>query len=331
MIAPQNETFETISDAIIYVFRHEQTSLLSLDRICEVLNNSNLFIILKKQLVPCSSIARRRVSSTLSSSDLFVRAGAPRACLWAIRPNNPLFVSNNSISSSLEQMLTTNGPMTLAQFVETTELSGANLQLFERFLTEHTADYTCAEDGTYWFTGQPRPPRKNFDSISLALVFAFESFPNGASVEELHWYLCLSTVCETKRITRRCVSRELSRRQDLFSHLSRARYILIANANRQQQNPQPFVPSSVNAVQNPQIEKDNFTFLIQLPQQNSPQSAPNEYSIDTLQSDTDFTSLHLQSGFHDFDDHQLRLEPAYENDIFDPVSFFSNDFHFSFE
>jgi hypothetical protein len=45
--------------------------------------------------------------------------------------------SDNQISASIEQMLTTHGPMTIQQFVETTDLSAANELLFERVLTEN--------------------------------------------------------------------------------------------------------------------------------------------------------------------------------------------------
>lgn len=222
------QQFESLNEAITYAFRHEQTSLLSLDRICEVLQNPKFYFNSKNQgLLPCSSITRRRISSVLSTSELFVRAGPPRTCLWAIRPHNPLFISDQAILASIEQMLTANGPMTIEQFINTTQLSGADANLYNRFLSEHAVEFTKEEDGTYWFTGQPRPQHNDFESISHALVYAFNEFPQGASVEELHWYLCLSTVGGVKEITRRCVSRELSRRTDLFSHLSRARYILL--------------------------------------------------------------------------------------------------------
>ena len=196
--------FESLNDVLTYVFRQEQTSMLSLDRICEVLQQPNLFLNSRSTgLVPCSTISRRRISSVLSSSDFFVRAGPLRTCLWAIRPHNPLFLSNGSISSSIEQMLTSNGPLTLEQFVEFTELSGADIQLFEKFLDEHKKEFSLLENGTYWFTGQKPPQHKDYENISKALVDAFSNFPLGASVEELHWYLCLSTVAGSKKISRR--------------------------------------------------------------------------------------------------------------------------------
>jgi hypothetical protein len=42
------QAFDTLSDAIIYAFRQEQTSLLSLDRICQVIQSPNLYLNTKK-------------------------------------------------------------------------------------------------------------------------------------------------------------------------------------------------------------------------------------------------------------------------------------------
>jgi hypothetical protein len=306
--APVDQVFETLSDAIIHAFRQEQTSLLSLDKICEIIQSPNIFLNAKKDgVVPGSTIIRRRISSTLSSSVLFVRAGPPRACLWAIRPNNPLFLSDGVISSSIEQMLTNTGPMTLEQFAQTTQLNGADIPLFERFLTEHSSEFVRHPDNTYWFTGQPRPIQRDFESISHALVFALSLFPEGASVEELTWYLCLSTVNTFKTITRRNVSRELSRRTDLFDHLARARYTL--SANRSVENRQ------AASEKNRQFEiaplptpAAVYPFFAPLPQSPPPQQ-PQE------------TILHL---------HQ-QPSTGGEDEDFDPFSFFGHDFHFAFE
>lgn len=227
-----DHTFETLCDAITYAFRAEQTSLLSLDKICEVLERPSLFLNSKSQgLIPCSTVTRRRISSTLSSSDLFIRAGPPRTCLWAIRPNNPSFISNGAIASSIEQMLVANGPMRTEEFVEKTDLTGAHLPLFERFLNEHPDEFTQQSDGLWWFAGQPRPERRDFGNLTQAITSVFDCITE-ATVEEIHWRLCLSTV-GGKMITRRSISRELSRRQDLFIHLSRAKYALRAQPQRQ--------------------------------------------------------------------------------------------------
>jgi hypothetical protein len=74
----------------------------------------------------------------------------------------------------------------------------------------------------------------NFESMGHALLWASTEFPDGASVEEMHWLLCLSTVGGAKRITRRSISRELSRRTDLFVHTGRARYVLVKGAEAPQ-------------------------------------------------------------------------------------------------
>jgi hypothetical protein len=129
------------------------------------------------------------------------------------------------ISASIEQMLTAHGPLTSEQFACLTDLPGLDIGVFDRFFEERSVDYACHEDGTWWFAGRKRPTRVEYDSMGQALLCAFAEFPNGAAVEDLHWLLCLSTVGRNKAITRRRVSRELSRRTDLFAHVSRAKYI----------------------------------------------------------------------------------------------------------
>jgi hypothetical protein len=298
------QVFDAVSDAIVYAFQHEQTSLLSLDRICEVVQCPSLFLNAKKDgLIPCSTIVRRRISSTLSSCALFIRAGPPRTCLWAIRPNNPLFLSDSVISSSIEQMLTNSGPMTLEQFTQSTQLNGTDVGLFERFLAEHATEFARHSDDTYWFTGQPRPIQRDFESISHALVFALSAFPEGASVEELTWYLCLSTVNTVRTITRRNVSRELSRRTDLFDHLARARYRLFER---------PLVDLADGKAVHAEEAPPPPPFQVPVPQMPSPVPYP-------------FFTAPLPE-----------LSPPKpplptDDDDFDPFAFFGHDFQFAFE
>ena len=220
--------FSSLMEALTYAFREEGVSMLPLDRICEVLQDPRLYIRSRDgQVMPCSTIPRRRISSVLSGSELFVRAGPPRGTYWALRPQNPGFYTDGQISASIEQMLTNFGPMSLKQFVEATELSDADSEVFERFLNEHSNIFECGSDGLYWFAGHERPVTMEFRSISQALVYALEYLGDGSTVESLHWLLCMATVTGGKQITRRNVSRELSRRTDLFVHLSRARYGLV--------------------------------------------------------------------------------------------------------
>lgn len=203
--------------------------MLSLDQICEVLQTPGLYIKMKKHgIVPCSTVTRRKISSVLSFSDLFIRTGSPRVAMWGIALHNPQFLSNSVISASVEEMLIQNGPSTLEYFVDQTQLNGADIQLFQTFLTEHEFEFAKGEDGRYWFANQPRPVLMDFKSICKGLIHALETvFVSGASIEELHWYLCLATVNNAKCFTRRCISRELNRRGRLFTRLSRARYTLV--------------------------------------------------------------------------------------------------------
>jgi hypothetical protein len=218
--------FDALNEAIVYAFKVEQTTLLNLDRICGVLSLPHLHLKNRAESpIPCSTITRRRISSTLSSSDIFCRAGPPRTCLWSIRSQHALFLSDAAIAASIEQLLSIHGPLALNQLACLTDLSGVDMGLFEHFFDARPDSYACADDGTWWFTEKKRPIRADYESMGQALLRAFTEFPNGATVEDLHWLLCLSTVGGNKAITRRRVSRELSRRTDLFVHVSRAKYI----------------------------------------------------------------------------------------------------------
>ncbi|OHS97475.1 hypothetical protein TRFO_36339 [Tritrichomonas foetus] len=287
--------------------------MLSLERICEVVQSPELRLKKAGGYIDCSTISRRRISSALSSSELFVRAGAPRTCLWAIRPNNPLLISDGQISASIEQMLTTNGPMSLEQFVQATDLSGCDAKLFERFLNDHSNEFTVsAEDGKYWFTGQKRPTVNYFDNICQALVYAFQhAFPRGACVEELHWFLCLSIVGGHKTISRRNVSRELSRRTDLFMHLSRARYTLLATQGTRRAHSLPNgvkVPTNFDDPSNfntsiPTATHQNICPLFDNVQpdnlSNFPPLPPTSTSFPNMQNIPNYQAYEQESADHD--------------------------------
>ena len=325
MEAPE-AVFETISDAITYAFRREQTSLLSLDRICHTLMRPGLYLHHKDSApIPCSSLTRRRISSTLSSSEIFVRAGPPRTCVWALRPSNPLFLSDGAISSSIENILTNHGPLTLERIAELADLKGADVSIYEHFLNEHAESYERDPDGTYWFAGQKRPTEKTYDSISQALVSAFSEFPDGATVEQLHWFLCLSNVGGTKAITRRSVSRELSRRHDLFTHCARARYSLIKTRVMNPVVPKPaFTHEAPPPVHTFHIEAPRpvETFHVEVPPFHGDAPQPVPALAPTFQ----FAPMPV-----------LDMSPvevhrtAHEDEDFNPFSFFGNDFQFAYE
>lgn len=221
-------TYSTLTEVILAVFQHEQTSLLSLDKICEEVNSPDLRLDNGKSApVPCTSISRRRISSILSSSELFIRAGPPRSCIWALRPQNPLFLSNGALASAIEQTLTENGPLLIEEFVTLTGLAGSNESVFQHFFLSHPDEYSMDTENRWWFANQPHPVRRQFDNVVVAIVHALNVLGPETSIEEIHWYLCLATTDGNKKISRRKISRELSRRADLFKHISRAKYSLI--------------------------------------------------------------------------------------------------------
>lgn len=222
------ERFSTLTEAITSVFKDEGTSLLSLDKICQALSNPDWVISMGNNGdIPTSSISRRRISSILSSSDLFVRAGPPRSCMWALQPQNPLFSNDSALLTHIEQVMTEHGPITTDEIVTFSELPEANESNINEFLTSHPQNFTLHPNNRWWFANQPYPLEYRFDSVIGALLFAFETLNRDASIEELNWFLCLSVDGKNQKISRRKISRELSRRPDLFSHISRAKYSLI--------------------------------------------------------------------------------------------------------
>lgn len=379
------EQYSTLTEAITAVFHKEETSLLSLDKICQVLQSPNFFLSSSSGMTPCSSISRRRISSILSSSDVFVRAGPPRSCMWALRPSNPLFLSDGAILSCISTILAENGPLTAESIVEKGDLSGATVQIIRDFLESHQSEYsicckttdeyyyyitkTTEEEGNkkegddvWWFTGQPLPHRMEFESVISALLKAFEILNRDASIEEVSWVLCLSTLSQNKKISRRKISRELSRRPDLFQHISRAKYSLIKYPSQ----PQQFIinctslnkisnPLSSLSFKNPSIASDSSNSLfggqpnIINPPQNfyfQPTFQPAPTAPPSLES-TQQSSIDVSSNFEfmsevppkfeltsDFSHpiNQCETPPIINpNDFFDPVEFFSIGFSGTYE
>ncbi|OHT04163.1 hypothetical protein TRFO_06495 [Tritrichomonas foetus] len=248
--------FSTLTEAITYVFQKESVKVLSLDRICQGLAQPNLFLQTSSGLASCDTISRRRVSSILSSSDLFVRAGPPRSCMWALKPSNPLCLSDGALLSCINTILTENGPLSAEGIIQHGDLTGATPEIIFDFLTEHS-EYHHYENDTWWFTNQPIPERWEFDSVVAALTASFQVLQHEASIEELNWLLCQSTLPQGKKISRRKISRELSRRPDLFQHISRAKYAPTMNDKNLQSPPKPAMqypkPLISSTVISPQI------------------------------------------------------------------------------
>ena len=273
-------TYGTLTEVILAVFQHEQTSILSLDKICQDVASPDLKLDNGKGIpVPCTTISRRRISSILSSSEFFIRAGAPRSCQWALRPQNPLFLSNGALASSIEQTLTEHGPIPTSEFVTLSGLAGSNECVFSHFFLSHPDEYTQDEEGRWWFANQPKPIIQQFENVVLALLSAFQTLNKECSIEELHWYLCLATTDGNKRISRRKISRELSRRTDLFKHVSRAKYSLI-QATRPPPTPQIDFNAEFNTIICPSkcVEEPslNLGFMLDLPQCETPPSICND-------------------------------------------------------
>jgi hypothetical protein len=100
-----------------------------------------------------------------------------------------------------------------------------------------------------------------------ALMWACAELPAGATIEELYRLLCLSTVGGTKQIERRKVSRELSRRSDLFARVGRAKYICLRPVQAARQLPAQqwaaaeISDSPIGPLQRCEEDFDPFTFF----------------------------------------------------------------------
>lgn len=268
-------TYTTLTEVILAVFQHEQTSLLSLDKICEEVASPDLRLDNGKGIpVPCSTISRRRISSILSSSEFFIRAGPPRSCIWALRPQNPLFLSNGALASAIEQTLTEHGPIKTSDFVTLSGLAGSNESVFTHFFESHSDEYTMDDNQKWWFANQPKPILQQFENVVVAILAAFNVLSKECSIEELHWYLCLATTEGNKRISRRKISRELSRRTDLFKHVSRAKYALIQTESCAFHPSFTQEPSQTKNFEPPQL---NLNFALDIPQCETPPVISSEF------------------------------------------------------
>jgi len=217
----------TLTQAILAVYSHRMTSILSLDTICGDLQIESCSIENNKGLpILSSGVTRRKVSSILSSSELFIRAGPPRSCLWALRPKKLSQMADSMLQATIEQSLVENGPTSLSDLYRISGIENYNLSEFEVFVESKRDLYEKGDDGLLWFTGLKRPERNSFCSVIEAITYALKILQKASTIEEIYRTLCLSTIMGPKLISRRKVSRELSRRSDLFSHVSRAKYEL---------------------------------------------------------------------------------------------------------
>lgn len=95
-----------------------------------------------------------------------------------------------------------NGPMTIDQIYEYSGNAGNDISIFQRFFQNYSEDFHRHADDKLWFANQPLPQPQNFENINKALVYAMNQFPQGASIEEVQWFLCLSTINNVSGITR---------------------------------------------------------------------------------------------------------------------------------
>ena len=234
------QTFDSLASLISFVFKQLQTSLLSVEKIHEyIIQNDFRVQIEKNGVIPSSNVSKRTLINELTRNDLFVSTNSN---FWALRPNNPLFQCDAAIATSIEQMLTEHGPLTVQELVELTRQMGADEQLFNRVLSVHSDEFTIISshqhvptffggaqgqreenEGRIWFKNQPLPIRADFGDVEQAIDFAFTLFPKGASIEELRNFLCLATHNGIP-ITRICISHTFVQKPDKYVQIQRGKY-----------------------------------------------------------------------------------------------------------
>jgi hypothetical protein len=222
--APRIE-FETLTEAIRYVFGQKQTSRLSHAEIWDGLKGPNLWINLNRQgFIPTTQIQRRQISDALCRSAVFRSVGPPGSHQWSVLPFCQQFGSENDLVSAIQSNLAAAGPRTFDELVGDFGLSGDDVGILRNVFTAHRVHFTCGSGDRYWFTNQPEPKGNDFPTMVDALVTSLRVFPGGAWIEELSWFLCLSNVNGSEKVTRRRIAKELSRHSEIFERITQGKY-----------------------------------------------------------------------------------------------------------
>jgi hypothetical protein len=212
-----------VIDAVLCLFRKEQASVLSLDRICEWLGSPGFSVGQE----PTCELRRRQISSLLSASDVFNSVEPRRSCQWALSSGDANLRHIEELKASIRGILADSGPAGSDELIAELQIAGYDLDFVRSLLRGDSFEFVWdPEDGRYWFKDEPRPIGGTFEGWAEALAAAFGLFPSGASVEEISRVLCLSTVSGFVRPTRHALSTELSRHSSSFERVARGRYRL---------------------------------------------------------------------------------------------------------
>ena len=215
--------FDSISDLLTSFFKQESTAVLPIDRIYNLCENSkNISVNVENEgEIPCPSIPKRKILFTLQNSDNFVQVTKHGKSSWALGFKGPVSISDTLLLNSIETMFTTNGPMTIHQLAQQTELPQVDPALFLRFLTIHCSDFNPLPDGTWWFCDQPVPERIEYRNMTDAIENALNQFTfHKARPEQIFRFLCLSTI-DNQQITQADVVYHLTHNDDLYEQPER--------------------------------------------------------------------------------------------------------------
>lgn len=210
-----DQRFDSLRELIVALFQQEQTAVLTQDRICSLIENCSACVRTENDdYVPANSIIKRKITSALQDNDQFVQVPSNGLIKWALKFKTAVSISDSVLISSIESMLTHNGPMNIHQFAQNTDIPDVDAVLFLRFLTIHSSEFSALPDGTYWFADQPIPQRHNYHAISIAVYTALQQLKQGTP-NQIYWYLCLSTI-EGEPITNDNVVYELTHNPDVY-------------------------------------------------------------------------------------------------------------------
>ena len=210
-----NEHYDSICDLISSFFKEESTAMLTLEKIYQLCENSQATVTDEIEgNIPCSAVPKRKILFTLQNCDNFVQVTNHGQSAWALQFKGSVSIPDSQLFTSIESMFESNGPMSIHQLAQQTELPQVEPAMFLRFLTIHNSDFNPLPDGTWWFCNQPIPEVIEYHNITDAIENALKTMQK-ARPEQIFRFLCLSYI-DNQRITQADIVYHLTHNPDLY-------------------------------------------------------------------------------------------------------------------
>ena len=230
-----DQHYDSICDLLTSFFKEESTAVLTLEKIYQLCENSEATVSDENEgEIPCSAVPKRKILFTLQNSDNFVQVANHGQSAWALQFKVSASISDSLLLASIESMFETNGPMTIHQLAQQTEIPQVEPAMFLRFLTIHNSEFNPLQDGTWWFCNQPIPEAIEYHNLTDAIENALHTL-HKARPEQIFRYLCLSTI-DNNRITQADVVYHLTHNPDIYEQPELNVFQLI-----ERRQPLPFV------------------------------------------------------------------------------------------